>query len=188
VQKTQTLYFEHQQRINKHQMKTAVLILSAITMTLSSFNTYPTKNISNDAEAAQRMGLQVVVALQRQSASEYAALYPTSESLLKLMDRNAAVYGDNLAEAKRDLEAHFQAKVVPSLNRSFYDILEKGKEEGIDWRAVKLSDVKVGEAGEKGTPIELVLISNGTTFTIRYERTLTIDGQLKVSPFVSMDM
>ena len=164
-------------------MKTTIIFLSILVMTLSSF-----KNIQNNEPgdaAAERMALSIVTALQHNSLEEYAALYPSLTSFYDIMEKNAGYYGTNLDEAKRDFELQYHRQVIPALNQSFNTIIMKGKKAGIDWTTIKLVDIDVEEEATN-TSATITFTSNNKKYHLKFHKALFIDGEWKVTQYAEL--
>lgn len=167
-------------------MKSISFVLTALTMTLSSFTT-PRIDARKDVEiAAEKMALRVVAALRKQSAFDYSTLYPTLDGFNEMFDETAAFYGHNFTTAKEEFEGRYLTQVVPSLNESFKNLIADGKSKGLDWTNITLSTVKV-DTTNSDSPVQLEVESSGVRYTIHFAKTLMMDGELKVSSNVSLE-
>ena len=167
-------------------MKKSIILLSALTMTLASFNTIrPEKSILKADAAAERMANAVVAAFQHRSLSEYAALFPSVAAFHEIMEKNSAFYGPNLEDAKEDFEMHFTVEVLPALNQSFKSVIAQGIKAGIDWSTIKFMAVEFDDESS-GTPATIAFSSNGKKYNLHFEKTLWMDGEWKVSQYLSL--
>lgn len=164
-------------------MKHSIIILSILVMTLSSFKTIKT-NEAGDA-AAERMALSIVHALQHNSLEEYSTLYPSLISFYKIMENNAGYYGKNLDEAKRDFELQYHRQVIPALNKSFNDIITKGKTAGIDWSTIKLVNIALEEETSKPSAT-ITFTSNNKEYRLKFQKALFMDGEWKVTQYADL--
>ena len=168
-------------------MKKSIIILSALTMTLSSFNTLSTEERIAKADAAgERMASQVVTAFQHRSLQEYTTLFPSIEYFHGIMEKNSAIYGGNLEEAKEEFEQQYTTEVLPAMNQSFKAIISQGIKAGIDWASIKLINVEFDNENAATTPATIKFSSNGKEYKLHFEKTLSINGEWKVSQYVSL--
>ena len=167
-------------------MKTSIIILSALSMTIASFKTIaPEDRIAKADAAAERMATSVVTAFQHRSLQEYTALFPSVESFHKIMEKNSSFYGANLEEAKEEFEMQYTKEVLPALNQSFKTIIAQGTKEGIDWSTIKLVSVEFKEQSP-AAPATITFSSNGKEYCLEFEKTLLINGEWKVSQYVKL--
>lgn len=167
-------------------MKTTSIILTVLVMTMSSFSR-PVEQTPKDLQiAAEKMAGQVVHALRKQSAFDYSVLYPTLDGFNQMFDETAAFYGHNFAVAKEEFEGRYLTQIIPTLNKSFQDLITNGQQKGIDWRTISLSQVRT-ESANSDTPVELTIECSGAKHVIRFAKTILMNGELKVSASVSID-
>jgi hypothetical protein len=164
-------------------MKTTLITVIAVLMAMTSFDTRPDTDV-----AANRMALQVVSALHKSSAFHYSALYPPVEAFYQLMEENTALYGANFEEAKAVFTNEFQNKVVPTLNKSFEEILVQGKKSGIDWRSIKFERVECMGTEQEFTfaPITIIFSANNKEHKLIIDKAIYYNGQWKVSQYISL--
>jgi hypothetical protein len=141
-------------------MKTSIILLSALSMTMASF-----KNIQSEDHLTKA-----------------TVLFPSLEEFLEIMDRNSAFYGPYLKEAKEEFEVHYTKEVLPELNQSFKSVIAQGIKSGIDWSTIKLVAVEFSEE-HKGSASHAVIAisSNGKEYKLEFEKALFINGEWKVS-------
>ncbi|HEY5919657.1 MAG TPA: hypothetical protein VIU13_19695 [Chryseolinea sp.] len=167
-------------------MKTSIIILSSLSMTIASFKTIsPEDRIAKGDAAAERMAINVVTAFQHRSLQEYAALFPSVESFHKIMEKNSSLYGANLEEAKEEFEMQYTKEVLPALNQSFKTVIALGIKEGIDWSTIKFVSVEFNEQSTIA-PATITFLSKGKEYRLEFEKTLLIDGEWKVSQYVKL--
>ena len=164
-------------------MKHSIIVLSTLVMTLSSFKTIG--NTEPGDAAAERMALSIVHALQHNSLEEYTSLYPSLISFYEIMEKNAAYYGKNLDEAKRDFEIQYHRQVIPALNQSFHAIITKGKTAGIDWKSIKLVSIALGEETSNSSAT-ITFTSNNKEYRLKFHKALFIDGEWKVTHYADL--
>jgi hypothetical protein len=165
-------------------MKTTLITLITVVMVMTSFET------RHDADiAANRMALQVVSALHKSSVFHYSALHPPVEVFYELMGENTALYGVNFEEAKAVFTNEFHNKVVPSINKSFEEILAQGKKSGIDWRSIKFERVECTATGQElaFAPITIVFSANNKEHKLLIDKAIYYNGQWKVSQYLSLN-
>lgn len=165
-------------------MKTSIL-LTIIMMTIASFELH-----HSEIEAKEKIGLQVISALQRASADEFQALFPTLSDFHALMQRNSELYGKNFTEAAREFEDEFRRVVYPEFSGSFQRILEEGRRAGIDWRTIQFVAVESAvEPREEFSvvPITIVFQAQGKTHRLHVEKALMINGHWKISQYLRLE-
>ena len=167
-------------------MKTSIILLSALSMTMASFKNIQSEDHLTKADAAaERMAMNVVSALRHRSLKEYTVLFPSLEEFLEIMDRNSAFYGPYLKEAKEEFEVHYTKEVLPELNQSFKSVIAQGIKAGIDWSTIKLVGVEFSEEHKGSTSHALITISsNGKEHKLEFEKALFINGEWKVSQYL----
>jgi hypothetical protein len=159
-------------------MKTSIF-LTAMAITLTSF----TANVNTTSE---QIGRKALSALKHVSHTEYASLYPTLADFHKMMDANAAIYGNSLSDAKNEFAMTYAKKIIPAMDESFDRILKEGKELGIDWASIQYLRVEQGDIpnGKFGSAtFTIVFSANEKEHRIVVEKALLIEGQWKVSQF-----
>jgi hypothetical protein len=167
-------------------MKTTILLtVTAIVITITSFELY-----HSEIEAKEKMGLQVITALQRSSAHEFSALFPTLADFHELMVRHSELYGTNLAEAGREFEEEFEQVLRPAFKNSFETILAEGTKAGIDWRTAKFVSVEVPENIESEysvVPMTITFTAQGKEHQLKIEKAFVMNGHWKISQFTTLD-
>ena len=163
-------------------MNKSIILLSALTMTMASFN-----NIKRDDHVAnipaERMAANVVTAFQHRSLEEYKVLFPTLEVFHAMMEKNSNFYGKNLQEAKADFDTQYTREVLPALNQSFESVLAQGRKAGINWSVIKFVRV---ELGSSDVPTTITFSSQDKQYHLRFEKPLFINGEWMISPHVTL--
>ena len=118
-------------------MKKVILVTSVIMIGIVSFALH-----TPEIESREKMGLQLLAALQKGSSHEFSALFPTLSDFHGLMLRNSELYGKNLEEASKEFQKEFEEVLSPSFQTSFQLIRKEGIRQGIDWRMAKLVSVE----------------------------------------------
>lgn len=137
--------------------------------------------------AEEQFALRVIAALQLNSSSEYAALFPSLSDFHALMDKNAVLYGNNLDAAKEDFAKQYHNRAVPAVYEAFEDVIRQGKTLQINWNAVGFIKTELAEqpANNVSTvPFNIVFSSNGKQRRIQIERAMLVNGEWKTSQFV----
>ena len=167
-------------------MKTSIIVTIALIMiATTSFQLYRT-----EAEPKEKVGLQVITALQHASVHEYSALFPSMADFHALMTKNAELYGKNLSEAAREFEKEYDLELYPAFEESFERILLEGKQKGIDWRTVRLVSVEAPEeiVGDfASVPMTITFTAQGKDYRLNIEKVLVMDGRWKVSHFIHFE-
>jgi hypothetical protein len=167
-------------------MKTSIIILSALSMTIASFKTISADDRIAKADAtAERMAVSVVTAYQHRSLQEYTALFPSVEAFHKIMEKNSSFYGANLEEAKEEFEMQYTKEVLPEFNQSFKSIIAQGIKEGIDWSTIKFVNIECNEQSPAASAT-ITFSSNGKEYRLEFEKTMLINGEWKISQYVKL--
>jgi len=162
-----------------------VTLLTALMITITAFELR-----HSEVDAKEKIGLQVITALQRSSKHEYSALFPTLSDFHGLMLRNAELYGTNLTEAAREFKKEFESVLYPEFRNSFQRILEEGRRAGIDWRTVRFVSVEVpqGIDSEFATaPMTITFTAKKKIYHLKVEKALMIDGEWKLSQYITLE-
>lgn len=157
-------------------------------MTMASFKTISTEErfVTSDV-AAERMANTVVTAFQHRSLEEYSSLFPSISSFYELMEKYPEFYGSNLEAAKKDFEMHYTREILPAMNQSFKAIIAQGIKSGIDWSTITLLNVNFSHhAGDPSTTAIISFASKGKEYQLQFDRTLFMNGEWKVSQFVTL--
>lgn len=165
-------------------------IIPAILLTVLMISITAFELRHSEVDAKEKIGLQVVTALQRSSVHEFSALFPTLSDFHGLMLRNAELYGTNLTEAAREFEKEFENVLYPEFKRSFQRILEQGRRAGIDWRTIRLVSVEVPEGNDTDfstAPMTITFSSGEKVYRLKVEKALMIDGEWKLSQYMSLE-
>ena len=156
---------------------TTLLTLIAVFMTMTSF-----KSEKVLVPATIRTAQKIVTALQQSSVEEYQKLTPSIDELFAVMNKNAALYGANLNEAKDELTSSYNTQVIPAIRReSFSRILTEG-ERGIDWTLTKFVSVEQNKKDQNS--FILIINSAGFDYRLQIENVMVVDGELRVSQFI----
>lgn len=159
-----------------------MITLTLLSMTFSSFTTNPSST------GMEETAKQITRAFRNASARDYLALYPSLTDFYRLMESSDA-YGDFLEDAKQEFADTYTHKLLPSVQESFETISEEGKEKGIDWSTVefvRLSAPVLGDPRFTTVPVTIVMESKGLEFQLVIEKAIVVNGQLKVSQYLSL--
>ncbi len=124
----------------------------------------------------------MIAALQHESAHDYAALLPTTTELSQLVEDNQEFYGSQLMEAKADLERSYNTNTIPEMKRTFQQVIEEGRNRGIEWDKIKLETVKFGATENE---IHIIFNYKGAYYQIRLEKALRIRGEWRATQFIT---
>lgn len=164
-------------------MKTT-LLLTAFTMIMSSFTTYPVSEtrIGSSEELAER----VVAALQHNSPEEYESLFPSLTEFHQLMEKNGIVYGRFLPEAKEEFSKEYQNELVPQVKDSFSKIIAQGNSKGIEWSEIRLEKVEpeMSKGFLPAFPVTFTFVSNGREFRLQVERVILIGEEYRITQYI----
>ena len=167
-------------------MKTTIS-LTLLTITMITVTAFA---LRHSVDAKEKIGLQVITALQRSSLHEFSAMFPTVADFHGLMMRNSELYGVNLNEAAREFEKEFAYVLFPEFKKSFERIIHEGKEAGIDWRTAQFVSVEVPEEIESdfaAVPMTINFRAQGKEHRLKIEKALVIDGHWKLSQYISLE-
>ena len=145
---------------------------------------------SPDIESGEKMGLQVITALQRESPNEFSALFPTLADFHGLMLRNSELYGKNLEEASKEFQKEFETVLSPSFRNSFEAIRKEGIRMGIDWRTAKLVSVEVPENLQYAysvVPVTIIFQAGKEEYRLKIEKAFVISGRWKISQLMTLE-
>lgn len=171
-------------------MKTTVIAFASITLILTAFktNTMVTekkKGISTSEQMAER----VVSALRQSSAKEFVTLFPSLSDFTEIMKESSGVYGSYLEEAQREFSGNYERNLIPAVKHSFETLIKEGEDRGIEWSSVRYVGIEIGAHPQQRfspVPVNIVVSSKGREHRIHIEKALVINGQWKVSQFVSL--
>jgi hypothetical protein len=167
-------------------MKTSIIILTAIAISLTSFTT-PTRNRDTKL-AADRTGQQVIEAFRKEAPADYALLFPNLVDFHTIMGLNSLWYGDNLAAAKKDFADQYDG-LDRAVYEAFHETITNGKQLGIDWKIIKFQQATLDAAPQKtidASSLNVVFLSHGKEYSLRIDRALWIRGEFKVSQFLTL--
>ena len=156
---------------------TTLLTLIAVFMTMTSF-----KSEKVLVPATIRTAQKIVTALQQSSVEEYQKLTPSIDELFAVMNKNAALYGANLNEAKDELTSSYNTQVIPAIRESFNRILTEGEQRGIDWTLTKFVAVEQNKKDQNS--FILIINSAGFDHRLQIENVMVVEGELRVSQFI----
>lgn len=167
-------------------MKTIVIaFLTTVMVTITAFELY-----RSDTDATQEIGLKVIAALQRNSAHEFSALFPTLPDFHHVMETHAELYGTSIAEAARDFEREFDHVLHPEFKKSFENILREGRGKGIDWRTAQFVSAAVPEkiAGAfAAVPLTIHFTADGKPHRLTVEKALVINGRWRITQHMRVE-
>ncbi len=166
-------------------MKKVMLLAAVIMIALVSVALH-----KPEIESEEKIGLRVITALQRGSSFEFSGLFPTLADFHVLMMKNSELYGKNIEEASRDFQNEFEGVLSPAFRLTFENIRRKGVEAGIDWSSVKLVSVDVPAKVNYDyavVPMTITFSEQGEVHRLRIEKALVMDGEWKISQFISLE-
>ena len=166
-------------------MKKAILVTSVIMIGIVSFALH-----RPEIESGEKMGLQVITALQRGSSHEFSALFPTLADFHGLMLRNSELYGKNLEEASKEFRKEFESVLSPSFLNAFQKIRQEGIRKGIDWRTAKLVSVEVPDDLQYEydvVPVTITFKAGEEQYRLQIEKAFIMSGRWKISQFLTLE-
>lgn len=165
--------------------KKHTIVVLTLFITMMSFTIEP--GIKNESAASTTLANQVADALKREDAFAYVALFPSLDEFYGVMEKNAALYGDFLNEARNEFTSDY-LDLLPSLRESFLQVIEEGKRRGIRWENIQLVKVETGSLTTDFTTVTVVLVfaEQNNTFKVKMNRALVLQGEWKVSPFLEL--
>jgi hypothetical protein len=157
-------------------------------MTLTSFRTTNSLSNENTITSAEQLGERIIIALQHESSIEYVNLFPSLEAFHHLMNLNGDVYGPYLSEAKSDFEREYKEILVPSVHKSFQEILRSGKERGIEWSEIKFNSVEFKQENKNGLTVPGIISFSykGTVFQLRVEKAIVLQDNWQVGRYLHL--
>jgi hypothetical protein len=171
-------------------MKKTILALTALSLTFSSFTS---KNMVADRKrkitSSEQMAQLVLTALQKSSVTEYVMLFPSLGEFQDVMKANSELYGTYLNDAQREFATNYDAHLLPAVKESFDILVNAGKSKGIDWKAIRLVEVKLSEEAShqfNSLPLTITFTSHGIEHKLQIERALVINGEWRISQFVKL--
>ena len=163
-------------------MKT-IFLMTTITM-LSSFTTVPARE---EISSSSALGDRLVRCFQHQSAEEFSALLPTLDEFHQIMEENSAIYGENLEEAKRDFDIHYNENIVRSARASFDKVLQDGSGRGIDWKAITFLKAQVeGPSNSFSSPLLITFASRGEVYKLRLRPAIVFHNHWRVTQHLEL--
>ena len=110
-----------------------MIAIAALSLILTAFKTNTMvlekkKRITSSAQMAER----VVAALKESSANEYVELFPSLSEFTDMMKERSEIYGSYLNEAQHEFAGNYENKLIPSVKRSFDELIWEGKNSGIE--------------------------------------------------------
>ncbi|MBL7857388.1 MAG: hypothetical protein JNM57_06845 [Cyclobacteriaceae bacterium] len=169
-------------------MKTTIL-LSALSLTVSSFTVIPDFSGSTSTPSSQEMAKKMLAAFQHSSQQEYTSLFPSLTEFHQFMVQQANIYGEFLNDAKRDFAADYQKKTLPALAEAFDRIADEGKKKGIDWNSIQFVQVEHEDIRDQQFSMagfSIVFKSNEKEYRLVLEKALVMNGQWKVTQFIRL--
>ena len=116
-------------------MKITLLVSCFMVFTTTSFTA--SYLISSTApDTSEQLAHKTLQALKQTSAQSFSLLYPSIEDIHATMDANAALYGNNLKEAKEEIAKKHKDVIIPAAKDSFRLILAQGRDKQINWKEV----------------------------------------------------
>lgn len=164
------------------------LLITLITISLSSFTTNRADRPVN-VKASQEMAIQLIKAIQTNSANVYIQLIPSLDDFNKVMVENSFVYGNNLKEAQLEFAHDYTFKFIPAAKKSFEDLIAEGIRRGIDWENISLISWETSDVIEEGfnpAVFAIAIEAQNKIFRIEIEKAFYWQGQWKVSQFIKL--
>jgi hypothetical protein len=157
-------------------------------LTLFSMLSTGIQNTNSVRNATEQAASNVVHAFQSRSVEAYRALLPSLSDFHHIMDENRGLYGEFLAEAKREFAIQYEREVIPSAQEAFNAVIAEGNKRGIDWQAVEFVRVTKSENEPAQRPIRLDIVfrSAEKEYTLRIENAFIWNDQWKVTQFVEL--
>ncbi len=166
-------------------MKTVVALTVVVMIGLVSLAMH-----TPEIESENKIGVQVITALQEGSSEEFSKLFPTLADFHALMLKNSELYGKNLEEASRDFREEFVAVISPSFGNAFERIRGEGEKAGIDWSTARFLSAEV--SGDPGydyavVPMTIHFSAGGRSHRLKIEKALVMDGRWKISQYIRVE-
>lgn len=170
-------------------MKKTIIAIAALSLVLTAFKTNTMVIEKKKISSSDQLAEHVVAALKESSANEYVELFPSLSEFNDMMKESSEVYGSYLNEAQLEFAASYESKLIPAVKRSFDELIWDGKNKGIDWSSARYVGIEVTEQPKhrfSPVPVTIVISANGKEHRIKIERALVMNGQWKVSQFVTL--
>jgi hypothetical protein len=161
-------------------------LIAALAMTLTSFTAIDRSSDNTEVTSATQLGEKIISALNHQSTAEYTGLFPTLEEFHLLMDHNASAYGPYLPDAKQDFEQEYRKVIIPTVTKSFEEILRAGTEKGIIWSEAKFESADFDLSNKTGLSVPGIISFSykGQVHHLRVEKAILLDHNWKVGQYL----
>jgi hypothetical protein len=166
-------------------MKNTSSLLTLIVLTMTSFST----SRRPAADSAEGIAHQVVAAFRQSSAESFVALLPSLSEFHELMQENASIYGNYLAEAKSEFTGQYTGNITRSAKASFERVLREGRTKGINWNEIRYAGLAVNatpEAPLTNSSFTVFFSAQGKEYRLHIDRALVIHSKWRVSPFIRL--
>ena len=172
-------------------MKTTIISLTVLSLTLSAFMTNTTLLEKRKAIlSSDQMGERVVAAFKKSSSAEYAALFPSSSDFTGMMKESSEIYGTYISAAQHEFVQNYKTKLVPAVRKAFEAAIKQGQEQGIDWSNVHYVGTEIeGQPSNRFSPVPVTIrfTSNGIEHKLIIEKVLVMNGNWNVSQYIKLN-
>ena len=166
------------------------LIASFMIITsLSSFTSPSEVSEKSRIHSSKKLGLEIIRAAADASESEFLALLPSVSDFHGIMNANAGVYKENIAEAQKEFSAVYAAQIVPKARKAFDNLLQQGRKHNIDWRTIEVTGINTGDEPNETlcfVTVSINFISNERPYRLVVDKSLVWNGQWKVSQYIRL--
>lgn len=169
-------------------MKKPILLFTIAAM-LSAFT--PPSGVSEKTRihSSKKLGLEIIRAAANHSEAEFLALLPTISDFHGIMNANAGVYRQNIAEAQKEFSSVYASRVVPQAKKAFSDLLRQAEERKIDWRTIEVTGIDTGnepDATLSFVTVTVHFLSKDKPYEMVIDKSLVWNGQWKVSQYIRL--
>ncbi len=171
----------------KNIMQSAILLVVVASCSIEpSFS--PSLRINN-TESPEELARQVIAALRHTSSSDYVAMFPTVEDFHLIMDAHEDVYGESLAEAKKEFAICYETDLLPAVVKSFARTIREGESMGVAWNEIRFESVLFdavtdNQFGETQLTIEFSVTEK--RHKIVMEKVLIMNGEWKAGALMKL--
>lgn len=109
-------------------------------------------------------------------------MFPKLEDFHQVMDAHGDVYGESLAEAKREFGIRYEADLLPAVNESFARTIREGEGKAIAWNEIRFERVLHSAVTDRHfaeTEVTIEFSANGKQHMLALEKVLIINGKWK---------
>ena len=146
-----------------------------------------TMEAKDRTEGFNSTAVAMITSLQQSCSEKYVSLFPSLKELRQRANANSKTYGLNHKEAMEAYAKSYSQDLL-AVRNSFNELIQDGKNNGIDWRAVRfISYEYVPCTGKQNVGTFSILFSSeGRLLRIQIEKAIVVNGNLRVSHHISL--